>query len=140
MLIDTKICELLTPDSATNTDAESYEYYLVWLAPDGGVYSWLFEDFEQRQRVSGEIINTKTKNITKYFSGAENVITLTAEDLSENEFDSIVTILRAKMVRRYYKNNTFDELAIVTDSYSKPKSQYRYSFQFDVQKIDSPIW
>ena len=139
MLIASKLCQYIRPDSSTNTDAQKYEYFLVWLGVDGGIYSWLFEDFEQKSKINGQIINQKSNNISKLFENAEKTIKLTAEDLTENEFDTISKITRALVVRRYFKDNSFIELAIVTDSFSKPKSQFRYNLELEVMETEDKI-
>lgn len=137
--ITSKICKYVEPDSLSNPDAELYEYFLVWLGVDGGVYCWLFEDFETRQEVTGDVVNTKSENITNLFQAARNNILLVAEDLSENEFDYISKITRALVVRRYYLDGSFENLAIATREVVKPKSQFRYNFQIEIEGIESKI-
>jgi hypothetical protein len=139
MLLDTKICEYITPDSGFNSAAESYEFFLMWQAPDGSVNSWLFTDYVEKLQVNGQIINEQTTNINKIYSGAKNTITLTAEDLTENEFNTLTDILRAKIVQRILKNGTTQNVAIFTDSFEKQKSQQRYKFEFEIQLMDKPI-
>ena len=138
-LIASKICQYIRPDSVDNPDAESYEYYLVWLGVDGGVYSWLFEDFSQKKEINGEVVNTKSDNITKIYKNANKSIELIAEDLSEIEFDAICDITRALVVRRYFKDGTFDNLAILTDKVEKPKSQFRYDLPLEVAEVEDKI-
>lgn len=135
-LIASKVCKYIIPDSFTNPDAENYEYYLVWLGVDGGVYSWLFEDFTLKKNISGEIINTKTQNISKLYKNASRTIELVAEDLTENEFDVIANITRALVLRRYYKNGNYSNLAILTNSIEKPKSQFRYNLKLEILEIE----
>ena len=138
-LIASKTCKYIRPDSATNSDAESYEYYLVWLGVDGGVYSWLFEDFNTKTRIRSEIVNTKSQNITKLYESATPIIELIAEDLTENEFDTLADITRVLVVRRYFKDGTYTNLAIDTDRIEKPKSQFRYNLEIAVQEIEKKI-
>ncbi len=138
-LIASKVCQYIRPDSVNNPNAESYEYFLVWLGVDGGVYSWLFEDFTLKKNISGEVVNTKSDNITKLYRNANKSIELIAEDLSENEFDTICDITRALVVRRYFKDGTFDNLAIVTDRIDKPKSQFRYDLEIEVAEVEEKI-
>lgn len=138
-LIASKLCNYIIPDSFTNPDAEAYEYYLVWLGVDGGVYSWLFEDYTLKKSISGEIVNSKSENITKLYKGAERTIRLVAEDLTENEFDTISEITRALVVRRYYKDGTYKSLAIASNEIEKPKSQFRFNFEFEVMEIEDKI-
>ena len=138
-LLGSKLCQYIRPDSSTNPDAESYEYFLVWIGVDGGVYCWLFEDFTLKKDINSEIVNTKSENITKLYRNAERSIQVTAEDLTENEFDTIANITRALVVRRYYKDGTFNNLAIMTDSIDKPKSQFRYNLELEVVEIEDKI-
>lgn len=138
-LIASKACQYIRPDSVNNPDAESYEYYLVWLGVDGGVYSWLFEDFNSKQSIDGDVVNSKSENITKLFRNANRSIELVAEDLTENEFDTISKITRSLVVRRCHKDGTFDNLAILTDDIEKPKSQFRYNLELEVQEVDDKI-
>ena len=107
-LIATKTCQYIRPDSVDDHDAESYEYYLVWLGVDGGAYNYLFEDFTLKKRIRSEVVNTKSENITNLFQNANRSIELIAEDLTENEFDTISDITRALTVRRYFKDGSFD--------------------------------
>lgn len=138
-LISSKTCKYIRPDSVTNSDAEAYEYFLVWLGVDGGVYSWLFEDFTRKKSIDSEVVNTKSENITKLYRNANQSIELIAEDLSENEFDTICDITRALVVRRYFKDGTFSNLAILTDNVDKPKSQFRYDLELEVAEVEDKI-
>lgn len=138
-LISTKTCKYIRPDSVDDSNAEAYEYLLVWLGVDGGVYCWLFEDFELSKRIRGNVINTKSENISKLYKNADRGITLVAEDLEESEFDTISDITRALVVRRYYKDGTYAPLAILTDRIEKPKSQFRYNLEIEVAEIEDTI-
>lgn len=138
-LIASKVAQYIRPDSVDNPDAEAYEYFLVWLGVDGGVYSWLFEDFTQKKNINAEVVNTKSENITKLYRNANKSIEIVAEDLSENEFDTICDITRALVVRRYFKDGTFDNLAILTDNVDKPKSQFRYNLELEVAEVEDKI-
>ena len=139
MLIDSKIVEYIRPASETNTDAEAWEYFLIWLSPDGGAYCWMFEDFETKLTIEGSVINTKSENITKLFEKANQNVLLIAEDLTENEFDVISDIARALVIRRYFKDGTYTNLAINTNSIRKRKSDMRYNLELEVEQIEKPL-
>lgn len=138
-LLATKTCKYIRPDSVDNSAAEAYEYFLVWKNPDGGIYCWLFEDFELRKDIDSDLINTKSDNISKLYRNANRQITLIAEDLTENEFDTLSDITRALVVRRYYKDGTSDPLAILTDRIRKPKSQFRYNLEIQVAEKEDNL-
>ncbi|MFA6185484.1 MAG: hypothetical protein WC720_05070 [Candidatus Shapirobacteria bacterium] len=138
-LIASKLCKYIVPDSFTNPNAEAYEYYLVWIGVDGGVYSWLFEDYTLNKDISGEIVNKKSENITNLFKESNRTIKLVAEDLTENEFDVISDITRAIVIRRYFKDGSYKSLAISTNTVEKPKSQFRYNFEIEVQEVEDKL-
>lgn len=138
-LIASKVCQYIRPDSASDPNAESYEYFLVWLGVDGGVYCWLFEDSELKKRIRGGVVNSKSENITKLYQSATRSVQLVAEDLNENEFDAISNITRVLVVRRYYKDGSYENLAILTDSIEKPKSQFRYNLELKVKEVDDKL-
>ena len=137
-LISTKIVEYLRPESVTNPDAERWEYFLVWEGTDGGVYCWLFKDFARANEVDGTIINPK-RNINKLHSNAPRFIEVIAEDLTLNEYDTLSDLLRVKVVRRYYKDGTFDRLAVRTSVNERRESGVRYNFPLTLQEIENPL-
>jgi len=136
MLITSKTCEYIVPESANNEDYEQFEFFLVWVNPDGGVYSWLFEDFVKSVSVDNQTINAKSDNIKTIRTKANQTYTVVAEDLTENEYDVISKITLETMVRRYYKDGTYTNMAVLTRNIDKPKSQFRYNFTIEVQEKD----
>jgi len=138
-LVDTKVCQYIIPESETNPDAELWEYFLMWKAVDGETYCWLFTDFERKTSIDGNVINSKSQNITKSFEGAERAVTLVAEDLTENQFEIISSITRAKVVIRAFKNGTTENLAVKTSNFIFLKSQFRYNFEIEIAEVELPI-
>ena len=139
MLISSKIVKYIRPESVENQDAFEWEYFLQWQSADGGIQCWLFTDFVRKTNINGEIVNQKSENITKIFDGAERTVTLVAEDLTENEFDVISDIVRAKIIYRFFKDGTKTALAIETDKISKSKSKGRFRFEFEVMEVELPV-
>ena len=139
MFIDSKTVKFNIPESEYNSDAEKWEFYIAWQSVDSGVYNWLFTDFRAKLEVSGEVINSDNENITKKFKSTTNTFILIAENLTLNELETIQSILKAKVIRRYYKDNTYDNLAIVSKNNSYQHSDGRYDFKFEVQKVQNPL-
>jgi hypothetical protein len=139
MLIASKIIEYKIPESATDTAANDYEFMLQWIGTDGGVYNWLFTDFEINQRVTGNIINEKNGNISKIFTGAKNSFTLTAEDITQQQFEVLRSMQRSNILRRVYTDGSFDNLAIISDRSSYIKSQRRYKLDIEVAAVESAL-
>lgn len=138
-LIATKICQYIRPDSVDNPDAEAYEYFLVWLGVDGGCYCWMFEDNVLKKNIIGQVVNSRSENITKLINSANRVVDLVAEDLSETEFNVLSDITRALVVRRYYTDGSYDNLAISSTSSTKRKSNFRYNYKIQVTEVQDKI-
>jgi len=138
-IIDTKICKYKRPPSFYDASLAEFEYFLAWKNADGGWYSYLFQDFTKSKNVSGEIINRNSDNINKLFRKIENSTLLVAEDIDENQLSICRGIMSAKEIRRYYLDNSFDKVSIITDSDSYKKSGFRYNFTIEIAEKDSVI-
>ena len=139
MLITSETIKYIRPESVTNPDAFQWEYFLQWQAADGGIQCWLFTDFARKTKISGSIVNSKSENITKIFDSATQTVELVAEDLTENEFDVISDITRAKIINRFFKDGTKTSLAIVTNKINKSKSKGRFRFAFEVEEVELSV-
>jgi hypothetical protein len=139
MAIDSKIVQYNIPDSFNDSSAEEYEYFLAWQSPDGGFYSWLFFDFIKRGEINKDTVNTESENITSIFKSTINTVQLVAEDLTKNQIETLKDILRAKIIYRYFKDGSFEELAINSDVYEIRESDYRYNFTIIVREQESPL-
>jgi hypothetical protein len=135
-----QIFKIIRPDSVTDPTAVSYEYFLNWYGTDGGFYVWMFYDFVERANTTGEIVSENSPNINKIFESSETQITLNCENLTENQFDVIKKIIRAKNIFRVFQNGTFERLAIISTNYNKRKSNFRYDFEIVVQKENDKIY
>ena len=139
-IITEKVFKIVRPDSIFYPDAQEYEYFLNWYSVNSGLHSWMFTDFEEKQKVTGEIVAQNSENINKIFESAENQIRLVAENLTENQFNVICKILRAKNIFRVHKDATIEMVAIISSEYTKRKSDFRYDFEIVVQKENSKIY
>lgn len=131
-LIAVKTIEVRRPKSLTDPNYEQYEYMLFWFGNDGGVYSWIFENKIESEKINSEIYNTKTANIQKIFEDVNKTIEITAEDLTENQFDTIATVLKSKNVFRMFKNGTFDKITIGTDQLEKRQTDGRFNLRLQI--------
>ncbi len=127
------------PDSDTYPAAVEYEYFLIWKGTDGGVYWYLFTDWEVKERITGENINTDNEFLTRKFKKSENSIVLSAEDVSEVILLEFKNLLRAEYVARY-DGTDFVPVAIVEDSIQYRKTGTRYDFTFEIQIQDSNLF
>ncbi len=134
------VLKIIRPDSFYDASAEAYEYFLNWYGSDGGFYVWMFYDFVEKSKVQGEIVSANSPNINKIFESATNQITLNCENLSENEFDVISKITRAKNLFRVFKDGSKERLAIISTNATKRKSDFRYDFEIVVQKENSKTY
>lgn len=137
--ITSKVCQYIRPDSSSNPDAQLYEYYLVWIGLDGSVGQWLFEDSVLIKEREGNVVNTRNENITKLITNANRSVLVIAEDLTENEFDTIAKIIDSVEVWRVFKDGTKNKVSIATNEIEKPKSQFRYNLELEIVEQQDKI-
>lgn len=137
--ITSKVCQYIRPDSSANPDVQLYEYYLVWVGVDGSVGQWLFEDSILIKNRDGSVVNTRNENITKLITNANRSVLVIAEDLTENEFNTISKIIDSVEVWRVYRDGTKNKVSIATNEIEKPKSQFRYNLELEIVEQQDKI-
>lgn len=137
--ITSKVCQYIRPDSSYNPDAQLYEYYLAWIGLDGSVGQWLFEDSILIKNRDSSVVNTRNENITKLITNANRSVLVIAEDLTENEFDTISKIIDSVEVWRVYRDGTKNKVSIATTEIEKPKSQFRYNLELEIVEQQDKI-
>ena len=140
MIVDTKIYKYEVPESKFDSGLERFEYLLQWIGTDGGLYQWMFYDFERKTEIDGTVINTKsTQNIGKLFKSAFQTVTLYAEDLNFSEVTAIENMLRSKTLQRVFKDGSINNLAVKSDSISIKQTDSRYTVELEVYEVEKPI-
>lgn len=137
--ISSKVCQYIRPDSFADLTAQVYEYYLVWIGLDGSVGQWLFENSLIIKSRDASVVNTRNENITKLITNANRVVSVIAEDLSENEFDTIAKIIDSVEVWRVYRDGSKNKVSIATNEIEKPKSQFRYNLEIEIVEQQDKI-
>jgi len=145
MIIDTYRHEYIRPNSVLDVDAKEYEYLLFWISANGSPMYFLFEDFILQNRIKGSIINSESSNISKLFSKDEQIVKLYCEDITKNQADKIIEMLRAKELRRYIKDESqrtyrYQKLAVKSQRLERRESDFRYDLKIEIQEIDKNIY
>ena len=138
--ITNQVVEVLEPVSLNDYNLEQYEYFLLWFGIDGSPHWYMFTDFESTQEITAKNYNTNTDSPFRLFSSSENTSLVVAENLNDNEFNTIKEITRAKKLYRLLKDETFTELLIVSSTYEKIESNGRFNYSIRVQEKDKVLY
>lgn len=136
-----KLFEIIRPRSLDDPTYESYEYLIRWIGEDGSDYLYMFYDAELRTRVNTEPINQKNQdNIESLVSKEERTITLTAENVSQNDLEVIGQMFKNKFVTRLKKDGTTERYATDSNSYRYRLIELRYNIEFTLILYEKPVW
>ena len=136
-----KLFEIVRPNSVDNEAYAEYEYLLRWVGRDGADYQYLFYDAEFDERVRTEVINEKSSTrIESLIDSEERTITLTANDLSENDLKVMSSMLMNKYVTRIKLDGTTERYGVESNSFNYRKSDLRYDLSFDIIQYSRALW
>lgn len=131
------ICKYITPPSASDSNLEQYEYYLVWFSPKNSIECWLFLDYRLNDIISKNIVNRKSaENISSLLEEDTSEITLVAENLTRNEYDTLKNAAKSDNVFRVYKNGSYEKVAIQNFSNEIRNSAQRFNIELRIVTID----
>lgn len=135
MAISSKIYKLETPKSEGDSAWEDFEYMLAWIGDSGGVNQWLFYDREIQHDTQGQQVNLDDSELigTSLREQGKKIV-ITAEDLTEDEFDYVSSISRSSTVWRVYKDGTTEKLSIGLIDFNYVKSERRYEFEITLNE------
>lgn len=134
------IAKLITPPSAADSNLETYEYYLVWTTDQttGTVESELFYDYRINSNIEKRVINTKDSvNIKSVLDQDYQEITLVGENLTRNQYDTLLEAIKSGVVYRYYTDNTREKLASLKLSDTIRNSDQRFNVELKIRTVDS---
>jgi len=146
--LDSKIYKIETPDSETNIAFEEYEYMLGWYNREGAPGQWLFEDWENRQRIRSSVTNVEDSDKIKTMVSSESLIkTLTAEDISRDERELFESLLVSPTVYRIFRNDSlmfeaggFQKVAILSGEIRWIQSKQRFVVELKIQEAEPTQW
>lgn len=140
MAISDKIFRLKTPDSGSDSNYQNYEYMVAWYGSKGGFYTYLFTDWEQSKEVNTEVLNISDPDkIESLIKAEENTITVTAEDISRNDLIILFSVFKAKKVARLYKDGTYENIAVKSNSKIYKQTDGRYNVEIDFVEYEKPL-
>jgi len=133
--IDSKIFEVKLPGSAKNTKLESREFYLTWLY-NLQLYTFLFTDFEINRSENGSIVNAQTDILKINSDGIAETVFLRANDIDNETYESLLTLLEAGNVYRFFKDGSFEKYVVTTGSFDYKPSDYKRSIEIELRKTN----
>lgn len=129
-----QIFEIVTPESENDSNYEEHEFLLCWYGRDGGYYQYMFTDRETVVSIDSDVINEKIQNdIRARVTSEERVVELFAEDLTKNQLTVIGGLLGAEKIIRLKKDDSFEYVGMLSNSYRYRESGGRYNLSFRVK-------
>jgi hypothetical protein len=146
--LNSKTYAVTTPDSDTNIAFEEYEYMLCWYNRAGSPVQWLFEDWDNKQRVRTSQTNIKDADkITNIVSSEIDTVTLTAEDITRDQRQLFNSIFVAKTIYRVYRIDSilyeaggFEKVAILDGGINWIQSKQRFQIDLVIRKPEPTQW
>jgi hypothetical protein len=136
-----KIFEVVTPKSLSNSAYADYEFLLRWVGRDGSDYQYMFYDAEIDNRIDTDPINTEsTTNIQSLISRNGRKITLTANDLSRSDLLIIGQIMETPKIQRMKIDGTVEYYAPESNSFKYRMIGGRYDIEFTLIMSDVKTW
>lgn len=147
-LLDSKIYKIQSPDSESNIAFEEYEFMLGWYNREGSPVQWLFEDWENRQRVRSTPNNLKDSlRIGSLVSNEDLTKTFTAEDLTRDQKNLFESLLVAETVYRIFRTDSelyeaggFQKVAILSGEIRFIQSKQRFTLTIQIQLPEPAQW
>jgi len=101
------------PNSYRVPTNERYEYYLIWLATNGGVRSWLFSHTKgsKEDETSGYILEG-LEDIRSIPNQDRTLVSVITESLSSDERDYVASIMKSNRIYQCSKAGVFTPIAI----------------------------
>lgn len=122
----------VVPNSSVNTNTESFEFQLAWLAPSG-VRSWLFShtNGEEDEQFDNFILESTT-NIRSVPVMDRIMVEATTRSLDLESFNYVKSIMKSNRVYVVGKDLTKTPIAVKGGSISKPNTtkEFRVSIKF----------
>lgn len=140
-MASTKTYKLIRTKSAVNSDFEAFEYLIRWVGRDGSEYLYMFYDARLGIAVDADIVNADTETLMKSINReVSREITLTAVDVSENDFNIMSQILENPFITRIKKDGTTERMSPVNSSLNYRKLNKRYNIDFTLKRANLATW
>jgi hypothetical protein len=125
--------KIITPPSESDSNLESYEYFLAWYARTGELLQRLFLDRNIAVQVKTQPVNLRdSANIGNLVVDEKEEIVLVAEDLTKNDLETMRSILVSKNVFRVFKDGTSEKVAVNSKNIAYKNSAQRFNFEFSI--------
>lgn len=149
MAITSYTYKYIRPKSVGDTNYEDFEYLLAWYGRNGAFHQYMFTDYKQQNNIDSQPINLDDGDkIKSLVQNEERKITLTAENLTYNDFIAMGSICVAPEIIRVYKTggtlatatgNSFERVAIDSNSWEIRKTDLRYNLTFNIILESIPL-
>lgn len=132
--------EIVRPKSLIDDNYSEYEYLIRWIGRDGSDYVYMFYDAEMRRKIDSNVINSETEVPESLITKIGRTITLSAVDLTENDYIILSGIIESKQVQRIKKDGTFEYYAPQSNSLTYRLMDGRYNITLRLSMSDKKQW
>jgi hypothetical protein len=110
----------VVPNSTINPSNVSYEHFLVWLSPNGGVRQWLFSHTEGSEEESFESYTIESLDNIRSVPSEDRVrYEVRTKSLDADTFAYVKSIMKSNRVFKVSKTGVFTPIAIRGGSIAK---------------------
>lgn len=134
-----KTFEIIRPKSENDSNYENFEYLIRWMGRDGAEYFYMFYDARLNINISGEVINSEN-DISTIIEKVGRTITLTANNLSNNDVKIVAQMFENRYVTRIKKDGTIERLSPGSNGLDIRERQGRYNITFTLTLTDVKRW
>jgi hypothetical protein len=146
--LDTKLFNIIYPDSSDSLIYEEYEYMLGWFNREGSPVQWLFCDWENQQRVRSNIFGKKDVDLIRVKPSSEDRgVKLIAEDITRDEVTLFESLFASDVVYRFCRADSelftpegHERLAIESGGVRWQQSEQRFRVELSVLRYELPLW
>lgn len=133
--------EVIRPKSLLDANYEAFEILIRWIGLDGSEYYYMFYDAEINHSVRSDVINEKDiANFQAIISSVDRSYTLVANDISKNDFEVFLQMVKSKYVWRVFKNSTLERFVPNPSSFKYKLQDGRYDFALTLIQTNETKW
>lgn len=128
------------PNSFINASNESFEHFLIWLSPNGGVRSWLFSSTEGETEEQFDNFSIETIDDIRSVPSMDRIeIQARTKSLESEQFDYVKSIFKSNRVYKVNKDFSKIPIAIKGRAVSQPNQlkefEVRVAFSYQEEDI-----
>lgn len=133
-LLDTKLIQVIIPDSAIDSTKFEYEWLLEWYNTNGTPTYYMFTDWSNADLTQATPINLATDDIRSLINSQERNVTIVAEDIQRLDLPAFQSLAVSKNVARIMNDGERERVAIKSSDITWINSKQRFRIELKIQR------